>query len=61
MFEQFDADSDGFITPQELKDAWTKMGDSISMEEAEAIVAEADENGDGKVSFDEFCNMWKGL
>lgn len=50
---QFDMDGDGEITTEELRSAMTKlMGEHMSRREIDAIVKEADDNGDGTVDFE---------
>ncbi len=60
-FADFDKNNDGFLTAHELKGAWDKMGEPLSLQEAKIMIAQADENGDGKVSYKEFVKMWKDL
>lgn len=46
-------DGDGEITTEELRLAMTKlMGEHMSQREIDAIVKEADDNGDGTVDFE---------
>lgn len=46
-------DGDGEITTDELRLAMTKlMGEHMSQREIDAIVKEADDNGDGTVDFE---------
>ncbi|XP_022063202.1 calcium-binding protein 5b [Acanthochromis polyacanthus] len=57
-FREFDIDGDGSITSQELRHAMIKLlGEHASKTEIEAIVKEADNNGDGTVDFEEFVKM----
>ncbi|KAA8581610.1 calcium-binding protein 5a [Etheostoma spectabile] len=57
-FKEFDMDGDGEITTEELRLAMTKlMGEHMSRREIDAIVKEADDNGDGTVDFEEFVRM----
>ncbi|KAL2101818.1 hypothetical protein ACEWY4_003579 [Coilia grayii] len=52
-FKEFDMDGDGEITTEELRMAMTKlMGDHMTPAEIDAIVKEADDNGDGTVDFE---------
>ncbi len=60
-FKQFDQNKDGFITPEELKQAWEKMGEPLTLKEAENMIAQADMDEDGKVSYKEFVQLWKSL
>uniref|UniRef100_A0A3B5A1U9 Calcium-binding protein 5-like n=1 Tax=Stegastes partitus TaxID=144197 RepID=A0A3B5A1U9_9TELE len=57
-FREFDIDGDGAITSDELRHAMVKLlGEHASKTEIEAIVKEADNNGDGTVDFEEFVKM----
>lgn len=50
---QFDIDGDGAITSEELRLAIIKLlGEHTSKQEIEAVVKEADNNGDGTVDFE---------
>lgn len=50
---QFDMDGDGEITTEELRSAMIKlMGEHMNRREIDAIVKEADDNGDGTVDFE---------
>lgn len=47
----FDRDGDGFITADELK---MKLG---SQADVSQLIAAADKNGDGKIDYQEFCEL----
>lgn len=50
---QFDIDGDGSITSDELRHAMRKLlGEHASKNEIDAVVREADNNGDGTVDFE---------
>ncbi|XP_076449473.1 neo-calmodulin-like isoform X1 [Babylonia areolata] len=51
VFYVFDSDHDGFISPSELFNVLSKLGEKISLKEAEEMVKEADLNKDGKVDY----------
>lgn len=51
-FNEFDLDGDGSITKKELKTVLRSMGSEMPEAEAEAMIHEADKNGDGVISFD---------
>jgi calmodulin len=53
-FRLFDKDGDGFITPAELKTVLGRLGENLTDEDVTAMIAEADTDGDGQVSFEEF-------
>lgn len=50
---QFDMDGDGEITTEELRCAMSKLlGEHMNQREIDAVVREADNNGDGTVDFE---------
>ena len=51
MFNEIDADGNGFITPEEVKTGFKKLGVELTSDEAKAIVQAADTDGDGRVSY----------
>ena len=51
VFQVFDEDLDGFISPEE-------MGETISKEEINAMIEKADLNGDGKIIICEFLKIY---
>lgn len=53
-FDLFDKDGDGKITTTEVRAMLTALGDDLTDDEVTEIVKDADENGDGVVSFEEF-------
>lgn len=57
-FHLFDKDGSGTISPEEIRKA---LGFSENDEHLNALIAEVDENGDGEIQFDEFCNMMRKL
>jgi len=55
-FDSFDEDESGTISHDELTVAITKVsGRKLSSNEAAAIIAMFDPNGDGTIAYDEFC------
>lgn len=56
-FETFDKDGNGFIDKDELKLVMNQMGESLSSTQIEAMMKEADINGDGLIDFKEFKKM----
>ncbi|KAI8379350.1 calmodulin-like protein [Radiomyces spectabilis] len=57
-FELFDKDGDGYISADELHQAMTTiLGDYVLPKEIDQMMAEADIDGDGKISCEEFMRM----
>ena len=50
-FSVFDQDGDGFINARELKQVMANLGENLSDEDIDAMVKEADKDGDGKINF----------
>jgi len=58
IFDSYDKDGDGYLEgPEELKAAFGDVNQEVTEEELETIVAFADENGDGRLNFEEFSNF----
>lgn len=57
-FAKFDVDGSGTINKGELAQGLKESG--ITEAEIEAIVAEADHDGDGEIDYEEFCAMMLG-
>jgi Ca2+-binding EF-hand superfamily protein len=57
-FKKFDADGNGFISTKELGDILSRLGRRLSQRDIEAMVKSLDTSGDGKISFDEFCQLF---
>lgn len=55
-FKLFDTDGNGTISPSELKDVLSSSG-QITDAAIEEILKQADENNDGEIEFNEFCNL----
>ena len=62
LFDEVDSDGSGFITVNEVKDLIRKSGHGgdVSDSEIEALVKACDDNGDGKISFEEFVTNMVG-
>ena len=56
-FNHFDTDHDGFISSKELKKAMKKNKMALTKAEINVMMREADMDGDGRVSFEEFVSM----
>ena len=51
VFQLFDSDNQGFIRITELKKMAEDVGESLSDQELQEMIAEADKTGDGKITF----------
>merc|ERR1712059_56527 len=56
-FKIFDRDKDGYISMKELKKVTTMLGQTLTKEEVEDFMKEADVDGNGKLDYDEFVKM----
>jgi len=56
-FRVFDKEGNGFISTVELALVMQNMGDVLSEEETDELIAEADIDGDGNVNYEEFVAM----
>lgn len=56
----FDADGNGVIDRSELRKVMSSLNENLTEEELDAMIKEADANGDGQISFDEFKAMMGG-
>ena len=50
-------DGNGFISRTELRHVMMNLGEAISEEECDAMVDEADKDGDGSINYEEFYAM----
>eukprot|EP00929_Paragymnodinium_shiwhaense_P051269 TRINITY_DN25811_c0_g1_i1.p1 TRINITY_DN25811_c0_g1~~TRINITY_DN25811_c0_g1_i1.p1 ORF type:complete len:381 (+),score=112.29 TRINITY_DN25811_c0_g1_i1:97-1143(+) len=53
-FKVFDKDGSGYITADELRDFLTRMGEPLTDEEVDDLLRQADLDGDGQISYEEF-------
>ncbi|XP_078594699.1 uncharacterized protein LOC144872420 [Branchiostoma floridae x Branchiostoma japonicum] len=53
-FKMFDKDKSGFLDKSEIMQGMAQLGAEVTEEEAEKMLREADTDGDGKVSYEEF-------
>ena len=61
-FNEVDTNKDGFITPQEARQGITLAGERIPGPSFDYIAQQFDDNGDGKLSLEEFLqNIQKML
>lgn len=58
-FNVFDMDGDGFIEKHELREIMEKLGTKLTEPELEAMIKAIDEDGDGKVNYQEFLSANK--
>eukprot|EP00092_Neocalanus_flemingeri_P058502 GFUD01069714.1.p1 GENE.GFUD01069714.1~~GFUD01069714.1.p1 ORF type:complete len:217 (+),score=83.48 GFUD01069714.1:150-800(+) len=56
-FRVFDHNNDGTISKEELKEAMVDFGTRVTDDEFQTMFAEADQNNDGLIDFDEFVMM----
>jgi len=56
-FDEIDADGDGYITASELLAASVKDNPKISTDDIVAIVTMADDDGDKKISYEEYAKF----
>ena len=59
IFKLFDEDNTGFITFRNLKRICQELGEDIPDSELQDMIEEADKDGDGKVSSDDFWKIMK--
>ena len=57
VFSKFDKNDDSFITAIEVKQVMHEMGQDISEEQAEQMLAEIDKEGSGRVTYQRFKSM----
>ena len=57
VFNLFDTDGSGEVGLAQLVAAFRRLGVDLTVREAEALIAEADEDGNGIVDLDEFVQM----
>ncbi|KAH6939958.1 hypothetical protein HPB50_022839 [Hyalomma asiaticum] len=56
-FKVFDRNGDGFVSAAELRHVMTTMGEKLSHEEVDEMIREADQDGDGRINYEEFVSM----
>jgi len=59
VFSLFDDDGSGYITFRNLKRVATELGESLSDDELQEMIDEADRHGDGMISPEEFFRVMK--
>lgn len=58
-FLVFDRDKSGSVSASELKHVMNNLGEQVTDEEVEEMIREADADGDGELSFDDFLQFIK--
>lgn len=53
-FQLFDTDDSGFITRDELREKLTTLGEKLTEQEVDELLAEADSDNNGSISLEEF-------
>ena len=53
-FAVFDVDKDGYITKSELRQVMNRLGENLTDKQLDAMIKEADKDGDGKINAKEF-------
>ena len=56
-FDAFDLDGDGAITVEEIGAVMCRLGNDVTEEEVQAMVREFDNDNNGTIDFDEFCDL----
>jgi len=56
-FKVFDKNGDGFISADELRSMMSSLGESLTDEEVNEMIDEADTDGDGQVNYQEFVRL----
>lgn len=60
-FRTFDKDGNGFIDAKELRVAMQKLGETLSDQELDDMMRQADVDGDGQINYEEFVKIWCGF
>ena len=56
-FHTFDEDGNGFISNTELRHVMNRLGEVITLEEANKMIREVDVDGDGQINYKEFVAL----
>lgn len=60
LFKEFDTDDTGYITKENLEEAFSKLEKTLSPSEIKIILDTHDSSKDGKISYEEFEKMMLG-
>lgn len=61
LFKHFDTDNSGYITPENIVEAFGKSGREVSQSDIEHILEQHDIEKNGKINFEEFKIMMNNL
>ena len=56
-FRVYDMDGNGYISKAELKHVYNNLGEKLTDEDVDAMIREADIDGEGQVNYEEFVKM----
>lgn len=56
-FKVFDRDNNGYISVTELRHVMNAIGEHLTDEEVDEMMREADQNGDGRIDYNEFVML----
>ncbi|KAI6040790.1 calmodulin-like protein [Pisolithus marmoratus] len=56
-FNVFDVDGNGYVSAAELQQVMTRLGERLTRADVEEMIREADTNGDGEISLEEFIRV----
>lgn len=59
-FKEFDKDNTGYLESKELAALCQSLGTNLTIHELESAILLLDSNSDGKISYNEFLDWWKG-
>lgn len=61
LFNEFDADSSGYISLEELKLCIRKIDDNFTDAQIKRMLKQADTSGDNEISYQEFCEVFANV
>ena len=56
-FKEFDLNGDGVLSRMEVRKMLTSLGENLTKHQLDELLAKVDENGDGKLDFQEFKKL----